>query len=172
MNSMAQSIIAVIILSIIGAIVNSLYGINGKAVFAALIVLSAIAVSVIYALQKKRLQKILQSMTPDQLVKYRFECEKAGADDPCEIISTSEFTLTGEIVDLLVGITAVFLPLFLYHIIMGLPIARDSEFTGWHLLWAVIGTSIYILFRKKILKPFMTRTEHVPPEGRGAAPRP
>jgi len=172
MNSTLQTILAVILLSTIGAIVDLYYGINGKAVLAALIAVLAIAVTVIYSRQKIRLKRELQAMTPEILAIYRDECIDSGAGDPIEIINRPELTLIGELVNFLFGVTALFLPPSIYHILMGLPVSRDSEVTGWHIFWMVIGTGIYLFFRKKILKPFMTSIEHAPPGGRDEAPRP
>jgi hypothetical protein len=159
MNSTVQSIVVVVALSVIGAFLKHYFGLPAKAVFAGVIAFSAITLSMISSCQKAHLRRELRAMSADQIEMYVAECKTEGIEDPFEEVSEAELSWTGKIVDLVLGVTAAFGPPVVYHVVHGLPLSWNSEFTVWHLLWMGIGVAMYMSIRRRITTPFMTNTE-------------
>ena len=159
MNSTTQSILVVVLLSVIGALLKHFFGLAGKVIFVGVIALSAIAFSIIYSIQKAYLRRELRNMSREEIESYVAECKKEGIDDPFEDVHEAGLSWTGGLIDLVLGGSAALSPPLIYHVVRGFPLSWDSEFTGWHLLCMVVGVLLYMVVRTKVTNRFMTNTE-------------
>ena len=159
MNKTTQSILIVVALSIIAALLKHFFGFAAKAIFAGVIFVSAIAISIIYSIQKASLRRALSAMSQDEIESYEAECRKQGIENAFEAVDEAELSWMGKAIDVILGMTAVFGPPLVYHIVRGLPLSWDSEFTGWHLLCMAGGALMYTAIRRKTMNRFMTNTE-------------
>ena len=159
MNNTTQSIVTIIVLSVLGAILKHYFGVEGKIVLVGILVLASISLSVIYSKQKKWLREKTQGMSPAEQSEYEAECKKEGIDNPYEFVDETELSWTGKAIDALLGITAAFGPPITYHLIKRLPLSWESNVSVWHILCMGIGIITYSVFRNRILAQYMVKTE-------------
>jgi len=105
-TSAAQSILIVLAFSITGALLEHWIGFPGKAVFAGVVVFSAIAISIIYSRQKEYLRRELRAMSPEERQEYAAACRKEGIADPFEDLNEAGLSWIGNTIDVVLAASA------------------------------------------------------------------
>jgi hypothetical protein len=155
MNSVAGSLLVVVALSLVAGLLKHYFGSAAKVAFAAVVVLSAIGLSILCSVQRARLSRRLRRMSPDEVARYLDECRKAGIEIPLEEMSRPQLSWTGKVLDALLGVTAAFGPPLVCHLACGRPMTWSAEFTGWHLVCMGIGVALYLSVRRMVIRPFV-----------------
>ena len=153
MKNTIITIISGVVILATGHLLKHFFGFQAKAIYAGVILVASIAISITYYLLKTRLHRTVASMTEEQRNQYFEECRQAGAGDVIDELDEPELSLLGKTIDAIVGVTAAFLPPLIYNLAtVG---TWNSRFTGWHLACMAAGVLVYVLLRKRIINRFM-----------------
>jgi len=131
------------------------YGFQAKVIFAGIILVVSIAMSIAHYFLKTRLRRTIASMTEEQRNEYFEECRREGVGDVMEGLDEPALSWMGKTIDVIGGVAAAFLPPLIYHFATVGPLTWNSNFTGWHLACMTAGVLVYVLLRKRIVYRFM-----------------